>query len=149
MEDGFDPIRHTVSCKCAADSGMRNAITKNGQMEKVMTAIVKPQLFTLTDSDTATSNTQFTGGNIASVTGHLLSYDADEADEGLFFVDAVDIAEEIPVTNYSIVKPSVISFLIPSIPLTSGEGYLEIRTRIGKPGDDLFTYRLPIKMANV
>ena len=61
----------------------------------------------------------------------------------------LDGNEEIQVVDYHSATQGKIIFLIPTTPLTSGEGYVEIRSRMGKPASELIVKRLKSKLIGV
>ena len=142
MDDGYDPLRHKVSVACSADGEIRKEIGLLSNVEKIVTQIVQPKIFSFVDTDTETTNMQMTTGNIGSAIGHLMTFDKTQLDEGLFVVDSVDNAETVRVSSYNVIKPKLISFLIPNTPLTSGEGFLELRTRMSKPAGEIYTFTM-------
>nr|VFJ59531.1 MAG: protein of unknown function (DUF4469) with IG-like fold [Candidatus Kentron sp. FM]VFJ59998.1 MAG: protein of unknown function (DUF4469) with IG-like fold [Candidatus Kentron sp. FM]VFK11913.1 MAG: protein of unknown function (DUF4469) with IG-like fold [Candidatus Kentron sp. FM] len=136
--DHFDPARHRLDVGASPGNRLRKTVRENGQVTKV--EFVKPVPTPLEYLDLGSGETDgaLTPGNIGTVNGYRLKFDAAQADEGVFLI--ADGGEETKVAQAQKNKPAQLVFLVPA-GLLAGDYALEVRTRV-KDSGELRTGRL-------
>ncbi len=122
--DGFDPARHAVRLNMNAGSRLSEAIS-DIELRKVEITSPQPVIQQFVDLKTNVVNESFTAGQIASIRGSLLKFDATDSAQGIFFIaaDGTETRAENVVKN----KPSELLFFVPEA-LTNGTFQVEIRS---------------------
>ena len=147
--DVFDLARHKVEFGARVPEKTKKLMRPEVMMEKKEVVQRAPNIEAFTDGDSGSINATMTMGNVGLVVGKRFSFDATQADEGLYIVDSADSAEAVKVTSFSEKLPSKLNFLIPNTPLTSGEGFFELRSRMGIEGSVVKTNTLPFSISQV
>ena len=141
--DAFEAARHELLVGASIGKNLSAVVKENDVIiEKVDTITNRPLIKDYYDIASATENVIYTGGNIGQLNGKRLSFDQTQPDEGVFFIDSLDENESIQATSYQHNAGTRLVFLIPITPLTSGEGYVEVRTRMGVTGGPLRKFNL-------
>ncbi len=127
-EDGFDASRHSI--KINLNPGKRLLeVTDRIELKKVEISSPQPIVQRFVDLKSNSINESFSPGQIASIKGSLLKFDAEDEQQGIFF-----IAEDSAETKVSEVvknKPSELLFFVPES-LTSGIFKVEVRCILHK-----------------
>lgn len=140
--DSFDKNRHSIRLNMNAGKRLTEAVA-NIELRKVEVIAPQPVLQRFTDLKTKTINESFSLGQIASITGSLLKFNEDDANQGIFFI-AMD-GTETRVSNMVKNKPSELMFFVPES-LSTGTFQIEVRT-IFKNYKSMRTGRLLIDLA--
>ena len=140
--DVYDAVRHTLEFGARVPEKTKKLMRPRATLVKDAIVDKSPRVSSFRDTQTGTTNTSITGGGGGMVRGTHLVFDGNAADEGLFLVDSVENTESVKIVAYSEVLPSKMNFDIPATPLTSGEGFIEVRTRLGKPTGTVMFHRL-------
>ena len=128
VNDTYTPARHQIDAGATAGIRLKNRLKSDARLEKVETVKPKPSLVQFKDWGSNEVNGMLTINNIGSITGHRLKYNAENDDEGIFFIKTDDNTET-KVTVVQKNKPGELVFLIPGS-LTAGTYNLEVRVRI-------------------
>lgn len=126
--DTYDPSRHSLDLAAMPGNRVRKSFKATAVPEKIVGDKVRPLLVEYQDLATGTVNTTLTRGNIGSVAGKQLAYDATAADEGLFLVSA-DANPPVKVSAVQKNKPGELIFLVPPDLTEFGSYQMEVRTR--------------------
>ena len=140
--DTFDPAIHSITVGGRATYSMKKDIARDAVLQKVLSPVTVGRLFDYIDTASGTTNTTITAGRTGKLKGAALSFDKAAPDEGLYLIDSIDDAESIEPVECSDTDPSVINMLWPATLLSSGEGYLALKTRQGKPLGRIQTFIL-------
>ena len=149
VDDAFDSSIHTISVGASPSSELRNYMQENVTPEKIEAPVNVPNIISVTDAASASIDTNVTAGHIVTLNGHRLSFDNLQADEGVFMVDSVDNTETVAMTEYAKATAGTVVFNAASTPLTSAEGYLELRSRMGKPAGEVIVNRFATKLTQL
>jgi hypothetical protein len=126
IDDSFDRSRHKIVVRATPGVRLRKTIESKANVKRVEKSSGDALLYYYIDSGSGTRNETITPGNIGSIMGKRLTFNAEEADEGIYF-----IAEDNTETKVTIVqknKPSELVFLVPP-GLAAGTYRLVIRNR--------------------
>ena len=139
MADRYDPSRHQLDLAAAPGSRVRKYFRDNATAEKLDTVLPTPLVLEYDDLASGTKNTTVTLGTIGTIRGSRLSFNEEDATEGIFFISTSSGTEE-KVTAIQKNKPSELIFQIPAT--LPGTMYLEVRKHFTE-GGDLRSGRLP------
>jgi len=145
--DVFDHLRHKVYAGAVMHKDIKDKLNVQ-TMEKLDRLNTNPVIHTYLDSGTGLENDTFTGGQAGSISGRRLRFDGNAIDEGVFMVDSLDPSEAVRITSILENNPGKVIFTVPTTPLTSGEGFLELRSRLGDPAGNVAINRLADKMTS-
>jgi len=128
ITDNYDPARHKIDVGASPGARVRKAIRDNASVTKVETIKPIPALNEYVDLATGETNSTITAGNIGTINGHRLKFDATQPDEGVFIIDTAGPSNHAVAIQKN--KPGQLVFLVPVLgPGTSF--YLEVRARFG------------------
>ncbi|MBN2351647.1 MAG: DUF4469 domain-containing protein [Spirochaetales bacterium] len=85
-EDEYDAGRNTVKVRLAPVPAFAREVEAAARVEKVRVPKAKPELDSVYDYATVSKNAVLTAGNVAEITGGDLDCDADDPNQGVFFV---------------------------------------------------------------
>jgi hypothetical protein len=123
-DDVFRSPRNKVRFRVTPGLRLRN-LEKTMKTEKVRgSSTPTPTPLEFTDAATGEKNRIATSGGIASIHGYYLKFDSEDPQQGLFFI-SIDGTSSIRVEQFTGIKPSVLHFLIPALPL--GNYRIEVR----------------------
>jgi len=121
--DGFDTSRHAV--KINLNPGKRLCeVSDQIDLRKVSITAIQPIPQKFIDLITKVTNESFTAGQVASIRGSNLKFDAADSNQGIFFIDKD--GNETRVDNLIKNYPSELLFIVPAV-LTTGSYAVEIR----------------------
>ncbi|MBI9064131.1 MAG: DUF4469 domain-containing protein [Marinilabiliaceae bacterium] len=121
--DGFDTSRHAV--KINLNAGKRlSEVADQIDLRKVSITAIQPIPQKFIDLITKVTNESFTAGQVASIRGSNLKFDAADSNQGIFFIDKD--GNETRVDNLIKNYPSELLFIVPAV-LTTGSYEVEIR----------------------
>ena len=129
----YDPANHTLKINMKVDQAIKDKLAKV-VLEKIESDEPKPHVVNFRNHGDDQLNLTMSVGSMGTLIGHRLKYDQDAADEGVWIIDGSDPTEQIKVIEFSNNTSGKLVFNIPSPPVTSSEGYIEVRSRLGKPG---------------
>ncbi len=132
ITDHYDPTRHQVDLGARPGSRIRKYFRDNASVDKLNTVLPTPLVLEYDDLGSGTTNTNIQCGNIGTLKGSRLSFDADDATEGIFIVDA-DAGDVVKVTQVQKNKPSELVFMVPSFMFVNV--YIEVRKHFSEGGD--------------
>lgn len=127
LGDQYSPIRHKILAKANANRALSRRVREKARVQKVTTNNPAPRPIQLMDSKSGIMNTVLTPGNIARISGSLLKYNPETADEGIFLIKA-GARTGHHVEDVAILQPRELVFLVPE--LEPGEYNLEVRARM-------------------
>ena len=136
-EDTFDISRHTLTAKSRVSPVMRKEIARTGRVVKMEWKKPCPAPTRYEDTASGERNGQMTPGNIGTLYGHRLKFNADSAEEGIFFTSPDGGTTK--VTSIQRNKPKELIFLVPPH-LPAGTYHLDVRVGYGE--DDIRSGRL-------
>lgn len=122
----FNPTIHEVKPKITAGKLLKEAMAK-AQVEKVEAGENKPLILEFLDETSGSADSEITPGGMGILTGSRLAFDKDDADQGLFFIDAT--GTETKVSRIGRKMPGEVIFTIPDT-LTQGFYSFRLRTKI-------------------
>lgn len=126
-EDSFDSSRHQVRISVSPGVRLRK-ITGDIATQKIAASERKPTLVHYLDNASEVQDEVITPVYGARITGSLLKFDEEEADQGIFFVN-VDDGTETKVESAMLKnKPGELIFMNPE--LDPGDYRLEVRSMI-------------------
>lgn len=127
-EDQFDGSRHAVLPRVSAGAELRRALRAGVPVEKAASERPAPSLLHFTDVNTGERDGTLTPGGIGAITGSRLAFDADDRDQGVFFVGETD------ETRAEVVAQNTPSKLMVQIPagLAAGDYQIEVRSAFGE-----------------
>ena len=124
--DDFDPERHKKSINMSAGQYFKE-ITDAISVKKVNPNVSLPEIAEITDVVTQVSNTWIKPGHTLKITGETLKLNADEKDEGVFFVHSKSGKEfKASVIDENI--PSRLSVVVPK-EIPDGDYIIKVRNR--------------------
>ena len=115
-EETFTEGKHKLNLNAYAGSSLVKAVRKN-RLKRVKANEYSPELAKVEDVASQTSNELITPGNIAYLKGEKLKFNAEQADEGLYFVN--DREQATKVDHIARNMPGEQVFLVPA-KLTKG-----------------------------
>lgn len=124
LEDGFDSSRHTVKLNLKAGSRLNAAIPEI-KLKKVSISTKNSVLKLFIDLKSNLTNESFISGQIASIQGSNLKFNASDPIQGIYFIASDGV--ETKVTNIVKNKPSELQFFVPN-ELNRGTFQIELRT---------------------
>ncbi len=136
--ESFNPERHQVRVNVRPGTRLRQ-IESQIQVERVSASRPTPEPEDFEDVASETRNSQITPGGLAKLTGSRLKYEPNDAQQGVFFIDAA--GAETRVTMIARNKPSELNFQIPAT-LAAGAYTVEVRVVLPRT-TDLRTGQLP------
>ncbi|MBN2590134.1 MAG: DUF4469 domain-containing protein [Sedimentisphaerales bacterium] len=139
MADRYDPSRHKLDLAAAPGSRVRKYFRDNATAEKLNTVLPTPLVLEYDDLGSGTKNTIVSLSSIGTIRGSRLSFNEEDATEGIFFVSTMS-GDEVKITAIQRNKPSELVFQIPST--LPANIYLEVRKHFSE-GGDLRIGRLP------
>jgi hypothetical protein len=134
--DSFDPDRHQIEVSISPGVQCRRAMRQaQAQMQKQETIELLPGLLAFYDVNSGQRNSTVTPGGLGRLTGRRLKFQAEDPNQGIFFVAADPLSGlPLPDANGShrvevIGKnaPSELMFMVPG-DLTPGSYRLEVRS---------------------
>jgi hypothetical protein len=124
--DGFDPSRHRVEPQINLSPQLREAITNQITVEKVLAPVRQPMpVQYLSLSNGHTPNTLIPGG-MGKLIGERLRYEPADPEQGLFLLAANGSERRLPTDG--MIMPGSLVFMIPA-DLAPGAYRLEVRVR--------------------
>ncbi len=122
--DEFDASRHTLRVK-ASGGTLVNQRLATANLLKLKSSKPQPFVDQFIDVATQTADGNLTPGNIGTITGEELKFNADETEEGIFFVNTANNNEH-KADFIAARTEGKLTFLIPTS-LTAGTYRLEVR----------------------
>jgi len=138
--DSFDSSRHRLQVNASIGQRLSKAVVNNAKITKSDTIIPAPTPAEFVDTASGTVNDLLTVGNIGTVNGWRLKFDAAAADEGVFLI--ADDDSEIKVTSVAVNKPAQLTFLVPDLAGFGPQFRLQVRSRMVNPDGSLRIGRL-------
>lgn len=132
ITDHYDPARHQVDISASPGSRIRKYIRDNAVVGKLETILPQPLVLEYSDLGSGTVNSKFTNGNIGTLRGSRLSFNTEDATEGIFIIDTVT-NDVMKVSQIQKNKPSELIFMIPTFMFTSI--YIEVRKHFSEEGE--------------
>ncbi|MBN2590428.1 MAG: DUF4469 domain-containing protein [Sedimentisphaerales bacterium] len=129
--DKFDPNRHQLNINVNALSQAKKYFRYHAELAKVDTVLPHPAPCHFLDNATGKTNETITPGKLGILKGFKMSFNPNEAEEGLFLIDTVT-RQETKVTNIAENKPSQLIFQVPDFEYNSV--YIEVRKRFTPNG---------------
>ncbi len=125
-KDGYDASRHRIEVNARATRELCEHIRQRAQLIKQDATPVMPLLTSYEDTLSGEKNARVTPGGPARLVGRLLSYDAADPQQGIFFVGnaGVETRAETVIRH----EPSEVDLVAPT--LAAGEYKLEVRAVI-------------------
>jgi len=149
LDTPYDSAIHKKGVGATPSTRIKRSI-KESLVEQVSPGYNEPRILRYTDVKTGVKDTQFTLGNMGVIKGEHLAFDNAAPDEGIFLIDSVDDSETIKIETVQKNSPSELVFMIQSSAvLTSGEGFITVRSRVGKPNGLLLNYKFPYQLTAV
>ena len=132
ITDHYDPSRHQVDIGATPGSRVRKYVRENATVGKLETVLPQPLVLEFYDLGSDTTNTTITPGNIGTLKGARLSFDPNNAEEGIFIMDTASTATiQLNITQKN--KPSELVFMVPAFAFESV--YIEVRKHFTTDGD--------------
>jgi hypothetical protein len=128
QNDTFDSHNHQIMCRLHPGRDLKKFIAGNVSAIKEETIKPSPNLIDIIDVATGERNSILTPGNMGTIIGSRLKFNADSADEGIYFIDESNTESKAPFVGKN--KPGELMFLIPEN-LTAGSYTLEVRASFG------------------
>jgi hypothetical protein len=128
QSDTFDAHRHQTMCRLHPGKELKKFIAGNVSAAKGESIKPSPNLIDFIDVATGERNSILTPGNMGTIIGSRLKFNADSADEGIYFIDESNTESKAPFVGRN--KPGELMFLIPEN-LTAGSYTLELRASFG------------------
>jgi DNA-binding domain/Domain of unknown function (DUF4469) with IG-like fold len=129
----FDKSRHTIGVTANPSPSFVSRVRQDASVSKEETVKPMPNPLDFRDAATGNSNGTITLGNIGTLSGSRLKFDATKPDEGIFFI-ASSGGVTTQVATVSANKPGQLVFLVPA-GMASGEYSVQVRTRISGSAD--------------
>jgi hypothetical protein len=123
----FDPALQRITVAASANARLRQAVASAG-VEHIGVPAAGPTLVSVTDASTGLVNESLSVNSIATLRGENMVFDATQADEGLYVVDAVTPTNEFKVSIFQKTTEKEIVFNVPDVGAIS-EVDLVLRTR--------------------
>jgi hypothetical protein len=124
VNDVFDAKRHSIGASVSAGVLLKDKLSKASVTKLAGSSIASPDIVSFTDSTTHTSNLA-TKGSLGEITGSDLKYNAENALEGIFFINKTTKAET-KVKDLATLSANKLVFIIPAS-LATGDYYLQVR----------------------
>jgi len=124
--DGFDPSRHRVVVRLSPGVRLRRAMHNGLQVGRVYQYMPHPMLLDFVDVVSGARNSTVTPGGHGKLFGRLLRFDAEDPEQGVFFVAVDDSATRVEVVPENM--PGKLIFLNPS--LAAGAYRLQVRAAL-------------------
>lgn len=131
VSDEFDPSRHVVDGTLSSGALLRNRIRTRSQLDKHETRIPEPNPAEYMDFASETKDSIVTPGGPGQLNGHRLKFDADDPQQGVFFIASDD--NEAQATMIMQNKPANLMFMVPDT-LVAGDYTLEVRAAMSEAG---------------
>ncbi len=125
-KDGYDTSRHRIEVNARANKDLCEHIRQRAQLIKQDAAPIMPILTSYTDTLSGEKNARVTPGGPARLVGRLLSYDAADPQQGIFFVGSAGVETRVETVIRH--EPSEVDLVAPT--LAAGEYKLEVRAMI-------------------
>ncbi|WOO41347.1 DNA-binding domain-containing protein [Rubellicoccus peritrichatus] len=127
--DSYDEERHDLTLHAKVDRSLIDSVRQEAVLEKNETGVPSPKVLQFKNVNTGETNDTLTIGGIGQLIGARLGFNENQADEGVFFIDAATQAEtKVTIMQKNVAKDLV--FLIPDT-LTAATTYdVEVRTRV-------------------
>lgn len=122
-QDGFDSQRHAVRLNLNPGKRLNEAIG-NIELKKVDISSPGPVLQQFINLKNNVINESFSPGQIVSIKGSNLKFNAEDEEQGVFFIAADGV--ETKASNVIKNKPSELMFFVPES-LTTGTFQIEVR----------------------
>lgn len=137
--DSFDPSRHQFNVIATPKRDLETWVQKNAQSQKVEADRPEPMPQRFIDITTGELNSLITAGSVVNIEGRRLKFDADDPEQGVFFV-----ADDGTASRAEKIARNTPSELIVVVPddLPSGNYTLEVRA-ILRGVSDVRTGELP------
>ena len=126
--DTFDPERHTIKASLTPGDFLRKKV-RTAALHKISHLSPQPMLTQFTDSSTQAIDSILTPGSIGMINGSELDFNADNPEEGIFFITDENTA--LRVTVIATLYPKQLVFSIPAS-LSVGHYRLEVRKGYGE-----------------
>ena len=121
-DDSFYRNRHQVKINLKPGSRLKD-LTKEIKTHKVHSSLPKPLVYTFTDMNTGTVNSQLTPGGAAIIKGKQMKYNPDDEQQGIFLVNST--GQNFKVETVYLNTFSQIMMMIPA-GLKPGEYRLQV-----------------------
>lgn len=118
--DGFLGGRNTVYVNASVSTAFNAKFNHEATVEKAAATFRSPQLFSVDDLATETSNQQVTKANIVSLGGERLKFDSENPAEYLRFVNTDDPTQFQPITKFQKHTDKEVVFLMPAVSFPRG-----------------------------
>ena len=128
VEDQYDDLRHKKQISVSAAAVLKGA-TDSLQLEKVAGISPRPEIKSVYDLKSQEMDGQLSPGHMLEISGSKLKLDPEQADEGIFLINASD-SSETKIEQVHTNLPSKLAGMLPDV-LPSGAYSLEVRNRQG------------------
>lgn len=125
-DDSFYRNRHQVKINLKPGSRLKD-LSEDIKTHKVHSSLPKPLVYTFTDMNTGTVNSQLTPGGAAIIKGKQMRYNPDDGQQGIFLVNSTRL--EFKVETVHINTFSQAMMMIPAN-LQPGEYRLQVRSKM-------------------
>lgn len=122
--DGYLSTRNSVYVNAKISSVFNNRFNLNTRVEKEAASFKSPQMYTIDDLASDTSNQKVTPANIIDITGERMKFDQANPVEYLRFVNADNPTDFVPISKFQKLTDKELVFLMPAT--TFKTGYFEI-----------------------
>ena len=133
VSSGFDPAVNSIDVCVTAGSRLRKAVSDNASVDKVAHVAPSPELTTYTDVASGAKNLNINANTMGLLEGNNLSFDSEQADEGLFLQDNI-AAAPVKVSVIQTATAGKIIFMVPVGEVSAESAYLLLRRRNQKNG---------------
>jgi hypothetical protein len=120
--DGFDPARHRLRVRIAAGTRLRKAL-QGAAVEQGVAHTPQPLPQSYLDVASGERNGHLTPGGYGRLVGRRLQFDAADAEQGIFLLDAAGTETRVGAVGWNM--PRRLIFTVPE--LTAGQYTLEVR----------------------
>ncbi|MBN1646777.1 MAG: DUF4469 domain-containing protein [Spirochaetales bacterium] len=128
-KDEFDPNRHQIRLHVKESADLKNFIKKDLLLEKSVADERAPRIMSLYDFASDSTNDRLTAGNVATISGKNLFFDADDENQGVFFINEENPAG-IRGAEFRSITGLNATFMVPQ-DLTAGSYTVETRCGFG------------------
>ena len=120
----YDPETHSVRVACSARGQLQRVVGKKAQVRRISPAVHVPQLCAYRNVSDG-SDTMISSHSVCQLAGDDLNFDADDATQGLFIVDAVGTLPDVKVSTLANATAKQIVFQTPAI-----DGYSRVELQV-------------------
>lgn len=127
--DSFTSPRNSVFLTAQISRAMNKRIEQAAELEKIAVDVIRPILYKPVDSETESPEAGLVVGNIVSLKGKRLKFDATRPDEYLRLVSTADTSKTVSITKFYKLTDQELVFKLPATDFV--EGYFEVASSMG------------------